>query len=109
MGSASIVYIPRPPTYCAQEKAMTIILSRVDEIANEAARKMEKAKPVVAKKMEKGSALIRPGAAPTRPFPALTSLYLHKWPSQSSCSTISPAKKEDLEAMAGIWPSSQSV
>ncbi len=42
MGSASIVYIPRPPTCRAQEKAMTIILSRVDEIANEAARKMKK-------------------------------------------------------------------
>jgi hypothetical protein len=28
-----------PSTCCAQEKAMTIILSRVDEIANEAERK----------------------------------------------------------------------
>jgi hypothetical protein len=80
MDSASIVYIP----YAKEKESLNLL------------------RTVVVKKIGKGgSALTLPGAAPTRPVLALTSPSTYKWPSQSSCSTTSPAKKEDLEAMAG--------
>ncbi len=43
---------------------------------------------------------MQPLLALSRRSPPST-IYTGQWPSQSSCSTISPAKKEDLEAMAG--------